>query len=133
FPHSVGLFYSALTSYLGFRVNDAEWKVMGLAPYGRPAYVDQFRHMFRLHDDGSFALNLDYFSFHYSSTSSANAARWHERLGVPPRRPDDEITAQHEDIAHSGQAVVEELILHLARAARRASDSENLVIAGGVG
>jgi carbamoyltransferase len=133
FPHSVGLFYSALTSYLGFRVNDAEWKVMGLAPYGKPTYVDQCRRLVELKDDGSFALNLEYFSFHYSSKWSANNPRWEALLGLPPRHPDAAITKQHEDLAHSGQAVVEEMILNLARAARRHCDSDNLVIGGGVG
>src|SRR5262249_32546362 len=66
FPHSVGLLYSALTSYLGFRVNDGEWKVMGLAPYGQPRFREQFRRLVDLRPDGSFRLNMEYFCFHYS-------------------------------------------------------------------
>src|SRR5207249_1298953 len=65
FPHSIGLLYAALTSYLGFRVNDAEWKVMGLAPYGEPRYVDLFRRLVRMKADGSFRLEMDYFVHHY--------------------------------------------------------------------
>jgi len=133
FPHSVGLLYSALTSYLGFRVNDGEWKVMGLAPYGEPKYVEQFRKLVRLKPDGSFRLEMDYFVHHYSSRFTAHPARWHALFGFPMRNPDAEIEQVHEDLACSGQVVVEEIILGLAREARKASGSANLVIAGGVG
>ncbi len=132
FPHSIGLLYSALTSYLGFRVNDAEWKVMGLAPYGQPNYTDQFRKLVDLRPDGSFALEMDYFVHHYSSRWTAHPRRWQELFGFPPRGPEEELQRHHEDLARSGQVVVEEMILNLAREARRVSGSENLVIAGGV-
>jgi carbamoyltransferase len=133
FPHSVGLLYSALTSYLGFQVNDGEWKVMGLAPYGEPKYVDQFRRLVQIKEDGSFALDMDYFVHHYSSQWTAHNQRWEALFGFPRRQPKEEIEQRHEDLARSGQAVVEDIILNLARAARTASGSDNLVIAGGVG
>lgn len=133
FPHSIGLLYSALTSYLGFRVNDGEWKVMGLAPYGEPRFVDQFRQLVDMRDDGSFRLDMRYFVHHFSTRWSAHHRRWEEVFGIPRRDPQAELTDAHQDLARSGQAVVEELILNLAREAQRASGSENLVIAGGVG
>lgn len=133
FPDSIGLLYSALTSYLGFRVNDGEWKVMGLAPYGEPKYVDEFRKLVQIKPDGSYRLNMDYFVHHYSSRWTAHHRRWEELFGLPRRNPNDELQQHHEDLACSGQAVVEEIILNLAREARRCSGSENLVIAGGVG
>jgi carbamoyltransferase len=132
FPHSIGLLYSALTSYLGFRVNDAEWKVMGLAPYGEPRFVDSFRKLVELRPDGSFALNMDYFVHHYSSRWTAHHERWQELFGFPHRDPAGELEQHHEDLARSGQAVVEEMILNLAREARRSSGCDSLVIAGGV-
>lgn len=133
FPHSIGLLYSALTGYLGFRVNDGEWKVMGLAPYGEPRFVNAFHKLVDLKQDGSFRLNMEYFAHHYSSRFTARNDRWERLFGFPPRDSKDEIEQCHEDLARSGQAVVEEMILGLAREARRVSGSENLVIAGGVG
>ena len=133
FPHSVGLLYSALTSYLGFQVNDGEWKVMGLAPYGQPRYVEQFRRLVDLKPDGSFRLNMDFFVHHFSSQWTAHNRRWQRLFGFPRRDPRDEIEQRHEDLARSGQAVVEEIILGLAREAQRSTGSRNLVIAGGVG
>lgn len=133
FPHSIGLLYSALTSYLGFRVNDGEWKVMGLAPYGEPRFVSQFRQLVDTRDDGSFRLDMNYFVHHYSSQWSAHHDRWRTLFGVERREPGAELSQAHMDLARSGQAVVEELILNLAREAQRSSGSENLVIAGGVG
>ena len=133
FPHSIGLLYSALTSYLGFQVNGGEWKVMGLAPYGEANYVDQFRRLVRMKPDGSFQLNMEYFAYQYSSRWTANNRRWQELFGFPRREPKDDLLQHHEDLARSGQAVVEDMILNLAREARRYSGSENLVIAGGVG
>ena len=133
FPHSIGLLYSALTSFLGFQVNDGEWKVMGLAPYGEPTYVDRFRRLVRMHADGSFQLDMEYFAFHYSSQWAADNTKWERLFGFPRRDPNADLEQHHEDLARSGQAVVEDLILNLAREARRHSGSENLVIAGGVG
>jgi carbamoyltransferase len=133
FPHSIGLLYSALTAYLGFQVNDGEWKVMGLAPYGEPRYVKEFRQLVRLGGDGSFALDMRYFAHHWSNRRAFHQRRWQDLFGFPPRRPDEEIEQRHEDLARSGQAVAEELILGIARHARDKYGCANLVIAGGVG
>ena len=133
FPHSIGLLYSALTAYLGFRVNDGEWKVMGLAPYGEPRYVDRLRELVRTRDDGSFALDMKYFAHHWSSEHAYVRDRWEKMLGFPPRAPEEELQQHHEDLARSGQAIAEELILGVAREARRRYGTPNLVIAGGVG
>jgi len=132
FPHSVGLLFSAITAYLGFRVNDAEWKVMGLAPYGRPQYVDQFRKVVDIMDDGSIRLDLRYFAHGYSTTRTFNA-RWEEHFGQPQRNPEAPLTDFHRDIAHSGQKIVEEIMIKLATHVRRETGSSNLCIAGGVG
>lgn len=133
FPHSIGLLYSALTGYLGFRVNDGEWKVMGLAPYGTPRYADAFRKLVDTRPDGSFRLRLEYFEHQFYGKWMANTPRWESLFGLPPRDPGAPLTKEHHDLACSGQAFAEELILNLAREARRASGSKNLVIAGGVG
>jgi carbamoyltransferase len=133
FPHSIGLLYSALTGYLGFRVNDGEWKVMGLAPYGEPRYVDRFRQLVRMHDDGSFQLDMRYFVHHHYGRWIAHNERWQELFGFPRRQPGGDLEQVHQDLARSGQVVVEELILNLAREARRSTGCSNLVIAGGVG
>ncbi|MEK7757648.1 MAG: carbamoyltransferase N-terminal domain-containing protein, partial [Planctomycetota bacterium] len=98
FPHSVGLLFSAITAYLGFRVNDAEWKVMGLAPYGQPRYVDQFRKVVDIKDDGSIRLDLRYFAHGYSTTRTFNR-RWEELFGQPQRDPEGPLTDFHRDIA----------------------------------
>jgi carbamoyltransferase len=133
FPHSIGLLYSALTSYLGFQINDGEWKVMGLAPYGQPKYVNDFRQLVQMKPDGSFRLNMEFFVHHYSSRWTTDHRRWQNLFGFPRRKPEDKLEQHYEDLARSGQAVVEELILNLAREAQRSSGSRNLVIAGGVG
>ncbi len=134
FPHSVGLLYSALTAYLGFRVNDGEWKVMGLAPYGSPAYVKEFSKLVLFRDDGSFSLNMDFFSHHWSNKTTFQADKWESLFGFPPRdHATDEIDSKYEDLARSGQLVVEELICRVAREAKKQYKTENLVIAGGVG
>ncbi len=132
FPHSIGLLYSAITAYLGFRVNDAEWKVMGLAPYGRPRYVDQFREIVHRKEDGSFRLNLKYFAHTYS-TRRMFSRRWERLFGRPTRRPEAELTEFHADVAHSGQKVVEELLVGIARHVHDATRLDNICIAGGVG
>lgn len=132
FPHSLGLFYSAVTSYLGFRVNDAEWKVMGLAPYGKPAYVEQLKKTIDLRKDGSFRLDMRYFSHHWSSHRMFNR-RWERLLGAPQRVPEAKIEDFHCDVAHSGQKIVEEAMVALGRAAYERYGCENLCIAGGVG
>jgi carbamoyltransferase len=132
FPHSVGLLFSAITAYLGFRVNDAEWKVMGLAPYGRPKYVDKFREVVDIKDDGSIRLNLRYFAHGYSTARTFNS-RWEKLFGQPQRPRESELTDFHRDIAHSGQKIVEEIMVKTAGHVRRETGLDNVCIAGGVG
>ncbi|MFA5194097.1 MAG: carbamoyltransferase [Verrucomicrobiia bacterium] len=131
FPHSVGLFYSALTAYLGFKINDAEWKVMGLAPYGKPKYVDQFMQLVDIKADGSFRLNMEYYAHHWSENTMLKG--WERLFGEPPRTPETELTAYHYDIAHSGQAVVEKIMINMARAVHERYKFDALCIGGGVG
>ncbi len=154
FPHSLGLLYSAFTAFLGFEVNDGEYKVMGLAPYGTPRFIDDVRRVVRQAADGSFALDLDYFSFHHSATRTFN--RKFEQLFGRPRQPEasfftstsdypsyygpkpgnfHELARENQryaDIAASIQVVTEELILGLARQAHRRTGSTRLCMAGGV-
>ena len=130
FPHSLGLFYSAITAYLGFEVNDAEWKVMGLAPYGNPTQVEPCRELIRTQPDGSFALNMRYFAHHYSSRRMFNH-RFEKLFGQPARLPESEIGEFHQDIARSGQIVFEEVAVNLARGAHKLHPSDNLCLAGG--
>ena len=132
FPHSVGLLFSAITAYLGFRVNDAEWKVMGLAPYGKPSYLDKFREIVDIKDDGSIRLDLRYFVHHHSTTRTISG-RWSKLFGEPQRHPETELTDFHRDIAHSGQKIVEEIMLKTATHVHKETGSDNLCIAGGVG
>jgi len=132
FPHSIGLLYSAITSYLGFRVNDAEWKVMGLAPYGKPEYLDRFEKLVDLKEDGSFRLDMRYFKHHWSSKRMFNR-RFENLFGRPQRVPESDLEDFHRDIAHSGQKLVERIIVNLARATHEKYGLDDLVIAGGVG
>jgi len=132
FPHSIGLLYSAITSYLGFRVNDAEWKVMGLAPYGEPKYVDKFLDLIDIKEDGSFRLNMKYFAYHYSAAESINR-RLEKHLGRPKRQKEQEIDQFYTDIAASGQKVVEDVIVKIAAHLHKTYDTDYLTIAGGVG
>ena len=132
FPHSVGLLFSAITSYLGFRINDAEWKVMGLAPYGKPKYLDKFREIVDIKDDGSIRLNLSYFTHGYSTTRTISS-RWATLFGQPQRPTEAELTDFHRDIAHSGQKIVEEIMVKLAAHVHAQTGMDNLCIAGGVG
>jgi carbamoyltransferase len=132
FPHSLGLLYSAITSYLGFRVNDAEWKVMGLAPYGEPKYVDKFLDLIDIKEDGSFRLNMKYFAYHYSPVESINR-RLEKHLGCPKRQKEQEIDQFYTDIAASGQKVVEDVIVKIAANLLKTYNTDYLTIAGGVG
>ncbi|MCO6438300.1 MAG: carbamoyltransferase [Phycisphaerae bacterium] len=132
FPHSVGLLFSAITAYLGFRVNDAEWKVMGLAPYGKPRYVDQFREIVDVKEDGSIRLNLKYFAHTYSTTRTISAA-WEGLFGRPARDPETELDDFHRDVAHSGQKIIEEIMVRMGRHIHRETGMANICIAGGVG
>ena len=131
FPHSLGLLYSAFTSYCGFRINSGEYKLMGLAPYGQPKFVDAIYHeLLDLKPDGSFWLNLDYFDF-LKGTTMTNA-RFEELFQGAPRQPDEPIEQRHMDVARSIQAVTEEVMLRLARHARGLTGQSNLCLAGGV-
>jgi carbamoyltransferase len=132
FPHSIGLLYSAITSYLGFRVNDAEWKVMGLAPYGEPKYVNKFLDLMDVKEDGSFRLDMKYFSYHHSPKESISR-KFENHFGYPKRRSDQEINQFYTDIAASGQKVVEEIIVKIATNLHETYNTNNLTIAGGVG
>lgn len=132
FPHSLGLLYSAITSYLGFEVNDAEWKVMGLAPYGKPTYVEQFQKLIDVKPDGSFRLNMKYFIHDWSSKWMFNR-KFEKLFGRPMRQKETEIEDFHRDIAHSGQKVVEDTIVKMAQSLYDKYQCKNLTIAGGVG
>ncbi|MBI2067885.1 MAG: carbamoyltransferase [Deltaproteobacteria bacterium] len=131
FPHSVGLLYSAFTYYTGFKVNSAEYKVMGLAPYGEPRYVDAiYRHLIDLKEDGSLAINMEFMN--YCKGLTMTNEKFDRLFGGPPRRPESEVTQREMDLARSVQEVVEEIILRMARFARKETGEENLCMAGGV-
>lgn len=130
FPHSIGLLYSALTSYIGFSVNDGEYKVMGLAPYGEPRYVSQFHNLIQLDDSGQYRLNNEYFDF--SSRSRMYTGALVDLFGQPPRKAEVEITQFHKDVARSLQCVLEETLLSMAEHLYAKTGAENLCMAGGV-
>ncbi|MDZ7752438.1 MAG: carbamoyltransferase [Gammaproteobacteria bacterium] len=131
FPHSLGLLYSAFTYYTGFRVNSGEYKLMGLAPYGEPRYVDVIlERLLDLKADGTFRLNMDYFN--YCTGLTMTNGRFHDLFGGPPRTPETPITRHHMDIAASIQKVTEEVVLRLGRTLRAETGAEHLCLAGGV-
>jgi carbamoyltransferase len=130
FPNSLGLLYSTLTSYLGFEVNDGEYKVMGLAPYGQPKYVDAIRSLVRPCADGQFELNADCFDFTRADRMYSGALI--DRLGWPPRQADDPILPVHQDLARSLQVVLEECLLEKVRYLHERVPVDNLCLAGGV-
>ncbi|MGB7324377.1 MAG: carbamoyltransferase [Rubripirellula sp.] len=131
FPHSLGLLYSAFTYYTGFRVNSGEYKLMGLAPYGTPRYVDTIRrHLIDEREDGSFQLNLDYFN--YCQGLTMTSAKFHQLFGRDPRRSDTAIEQLDMDLAASIQVVTEEIVLRVANHLHRETGLENLCMAGGV-
>jgi len=131
FPHSLGLLYSAFTYYTGFKVNSGEYKVMGLAPYGQPRYVDLIKtHLIDIKDDGSFRLNMDYFNYCAGFTMTSN--KFHKLFGAPPRHPDEPLTQREMDLATSVQVVTEEIVLKLTRALAAETGLTNLCLAGGV-
>ncbi len=155
FPHSIGLLYSVFTAFLGFEVNDGEHKVMGMAAYGKPTYLDKVRKLAKVYPDGSFMLNMDYFSFHKSATSSYGQ-KFIELFGKPRpqdlhfftkvsgypsyfgQKPDNytdlcEDNQRYADIAASIQTFTEEIILKIADHVYKKTGLENLCIAGGVG
>ena len=130
FPHSLGLLYSAFTYYLGFKVNSGEYKVMGLAPYGEPKFVEIIKtHLVDMKPDGSFSLNMKYFSYTYG-LKMTNAK--FDSLFHAQRSPESKLEQVHMDIAASLQVVTEEIMIALARTTARLSGSRNLVLSGGV-
>jgi carbamoyltransferase len=131
FPHSLGLLYSAFTYYTGFEVNDGEYKLMGLAPYGRPVYKKLILdHLIDVKPDGSFWMDQSY--FRYCQGLVMTSPKFDELFGGPPKRPDDAVTQRHMDLARSVQEVTEEVVLRTARHAHRETGSKNLCLAGGV-
>ena len=132
FPHSLGLLYAAFTYYLGFKVNDGEYKVMGLAPYGEPKYVQEiYDNLIDVKDDGSFRLNMEYFN--YCTGLTMTNGRFSGLFGgEPPRNPHARLTQRDMDLARSVQVVTEEIVLRLCRTLRRESQEPNLCLAGGV-
>jgi carbamoyltransferase len=131
FPHSLGLLYSAFTYYTGFKVNSAEYKVMGLAPYGEPKYTDLIlKELIDLKEDGSFKLNMKYFNYCTGLTMTND--RFHKLFGAPPRRAETQIRQRDMDLARSVQAVTEEVMLRMARHVHEVTGEENLCLSGGV-
>ncbi len=148
FPHSLGLLYSAFTAWLGFEVNEGEYKVMGMSPYGEPKYMDKVYKVFHLNDDGSFRLDMDYFSFHHSPTQTYNQ-KFVDLFGPPRKRESPFITTRtdpgvnpndpqvqqcqyYADVAASIQRVIEEALLKIARDLHARTGQKRLVMAGGV-
>ena len=131
FPHSLGLLYSAFTYYTGFRVNSGEYKLMGLAPYGEPKYVDLILdNLIDLKEDGTFRLNMGYFNYAVGLTMTSR--KFEELFGAPAREPEAELTQREMDIARSIQVVTEEVVLRLARTVHKETGEKNLCLAGGV-
>lgn len=147
FPHSLGLLYSAFTAWLGFKVNSGEYKVMGMAPYGTPRYLEKLGKVITSYDDGSFHLNMDYFSYHYSTTQTFNDH--FVALFGPPRRPESpfftrstgDVTGReaeadknqhYADVAASIQRLIEDVLLRMVRSLHRHTGLRDLVMAGGV-
>ncbi len=134
YPHSLGLLYSAFTYYCGFKVNSGDYKFMGLAPYGKPIYYDVIKSkMIDIKEDGSFRLNLDYFDF-YKGRTMINEKQFSKLFGGGRRMPESQITRREMDIAASVQKITEEIVIGIARYAKRkyGKGIDNLVMAGGV-
>jgi len=138
FPHSLGLLYSAFTYYCGFKVNSGEYKLMGLAPYGRAgsetvsAWKDEiYKHLVDVREDGSFLLNMDYFDY-ATGLTMCNNTLWEKLFGFPPRQSETELDQKYMDMALAIQEVTEEIILKLAKTARDLTGCKNIVLAGGV-
>jgi carbamoyltransferase len=131
FPHSLGLLYSAFTFYTGFKVNSGEYKVMGLAPYGEPKYLQEiFDHLVDLKQDGSFRLDQSYFN--YCTGLTMTSQKFHRLFGGPPRKADEPLTQRDMDLAASVQAATEMIVLRLARSISEQTGLRNLCLAGGV-
>jgi carbamoyltransferase len=131
FPHSLGLLYSAFTYFTGFKVNSGEYKVMGLAPYGKPSYVKLIRdHLLDIRDDGSVWMNMEYFTYPHALTMTGSA--FERLLGGPARQPEAPLTQRELDLARSIQNLTEEVMLKMARFAHRETGMRDLCLAGGV-
>lgn len=133
FPHSLGLFYSTFTQFLGYEVNEGEYKVMGLAPYGKPRFIKKVEKLINQKDDGSFKLDLSYFNYHLSDKKSFSD-KFVKLFGVPPLDPkkSDQVFSVYADIAASAQKVLEEKLLVIAKYVRHQTSEKNLCYAGGV-
>ncbi|MFL3006674.1 MAG: carbamoyltransferase [Candidatus Neomarinimicrobiota bacterium] len=131
FPNSLGLLYSAITYYTGFRVNSGEYKVMGLAPYGEPKYKKIiYDHLINVKEDGSFKINMDYFNYAVGLTMTNK--KFNVLFGGLPRKPESELTQKEMDIARSVQEVTEEIVLKMAKHVRKTTKKKYLCLAGGV-
>lgn len=130
FPHSLGLFYSAITAYLGFEVNEGEYKVMGLAPYGQPAHLKQLRQLLGMREDGDFRLDMRYFDFLHAERMFSDELV--ALLQHPPREREAPLSEFHYDVARSAQVLLEECMLALVRHLHSIAPSDNLCLAGGV-
>lgn len=136
YPHSLGYLYASVTEYLGFKPNSGEGKVMGLASYGRPQYIDTFRKIVKLGEKGAYRLDLSYFDYYKHGITSTQNRSWVSQKFVselgPPRTPESKIESRHEDIAASLQQVLEEVMLHMVNYLWEETKMENLCLAGGV-
>ncbi len=131
YPHSLGLLYSAFTYYTGFKVNSGEYKVMGLAPYGEPKYVQKiYDRLIDLRDDGSFKMNMEYFS--YNTGLTMTNGKFDKLFDGPPRKPESKLTQREMDLARSVQDVTEEIMIRMARNIKKMTGEKYLCLAGGV-
>ncbi len=131
FPHSLGLLYSAMTYYTGFKVNSGEYKVMGLAPYGEPKYAKLIKdHLIDIKEDGSFHLDMSYFNYCTGLTMTSD--RFNDLFGAPPRKSESILGQREMDLAASIQAVTEEVVIKLAKGIKKSTGLNNLCLAGGV-
>tara|TARA_B110000438_G_scaffold303679_1_gene366448 strand:+ start:1588 stop:3405 length:1818 start_codon:yes stop_codon:yes gene_type:complete len=131
FPNSLGLLYSAFTYYTGFRVNSGEYKVMGLAPYGKPKYKDLiYKNLIDVKEDGSFKMDMSYFNYNVGLTMTND--KFNNLFGAPPREPESELTQKEMDLARSVQEVTEEIVLKMAKHVKRVTSQKYLCLAGGV-
>ena len=131
FPHSLGLLYSAFTFYCGFKVNSGEYKLMGLAPYGKPIYAKKIKEkLIDIKDDGTFKLDMAYFKYHRGFRMTSK--KFHRLFGSPPRDPKEKITQFHMDLASSIQLVAEEIVIKIAGALKEETGIKNICLAGGV-
>ncbi len=131
FPHSLGMLYSAFTYYTGFKVNSGEYKLMGLAPYGAPKYVDQIlENLLDLKEDGTFRLNMNYFN--YTTGLTMTNRKFDQLFGGPPRKPESKLSQREMDIAASIQKVIEEIVLRLVKTVHQELEEDYLCLAGGV-